>query len=204
MNFEPSVTLYLIVATVVVSLLAWQNPRWLQAMIHHPPSVQRGEYWRLVTHGFIHAGGTHLAFNMITLFFFGMAMERVLVPAIGMGGFVLFYLAAIVLASLPSHLRHLRDPGYRSLGASGAVSAVLFAYILLQPWSLLFVFFIPVPAIVFAAVYVGYSLYAQRQDRDNINHSTHLWGGAWGVAFMLWLEPALLARFFRELLSPLG
>ncbi|WP_028484555.1 rhomboid family intramembrane serine protease [Thioalkalivibrio sp. ALE17] len=204
MNFEPSMTLYLIVATVVVSLLAWQNPRWLHAMIHHPPSVQRGQYWRLVTHGFIHADGTHLAFNMITLFFFGMAMERVLVPEIGMGGFVLFYLAAIVLASLPSHLRHLRDPSYRSLGASGAVSAVLFAYILLQPWSLLFVFFIPVPAIVFAAVYVGYSLYAQRQNRDNINHSAHLWGGAWGVAFMLWLEPGLLARFFHELLAPLG
>lgn len=204
MDFEPSVTLYLIVATVLVSLLAWQQPRWLHAMIHHPPSVQRGEYWRLLTHGFIHADGTHLAFNMITLFFFGTAMEGVLVPAIGMGGFVLFYLAAIVVASLPTHLRHRNDPAYRSLGASGAVSAVLFAYILLQPWSLLFVFFIPVPAIVFAAVYIAYSLHAQQNGRDNINHSAHLWGGAWGVVFMLLLEPALLARFVGELLTPFG
>lgn len=201
---ELSVTLFLIAATVAISLLAWQQGRLFEALIYWPPAVSRGEWWRLLTHGFIHADGTHLAFNMITLFFFGSVMERILTPAVGTLGFVLFYLAGIIVAILPTHFRHRRDASYRSLGASGAVSAVLFAYILLQPWSLLLVFFIPVPAIVFAAVYVAYSFYAQRQVRDNVNHSAHLWGGAWGIAFMVWLEPQVLQHFFSELLTPLG
>ncbi|WP_018861500.1 MULTISPECIES: rhomboid family intramembrane serine protease [unclassified Thioalkalivibrio] len=204
MEYDFYITLFIIAGTVAASVWAWQRPRVMERMIYWPPAVARGEYWRLVTHGFIHADGTHLAFNMITLFFFGMAMERVLVPAIGVLGFVAFYLAGIVLAILPTHLRHRDNRFYRSLGASGAVSAVLFAYILLQPWSMLFVFFIPMPAIVFAAAYVAYSFWAQRQARDNVNHSAHLWGGAWGVGFMLLLEPALFGRFFQELLSPLG
>ncbi|WP_018863904.1 rhomboid family intramembrane serine protease [Thioalkalivibrio sp. ARh3] len=198
------ITLFIIAGTVATSVWAWQRPRVLERMIYWPPAVARGEYWRLITHGFIHADGTHLAFNMITLFFFGMAMERVLVPEIGVLGFVAFYLAGIVLAILPTHVRHRDNRFYRSLGASGAVSAVLFAYILLQPWAMLFVFFIPMPAIVFAAAYVAYSFWAQRQARDNVNHSAHLWGGAWGVGFMLLLEPALFGRFLQELLSPLG
>lgn len=197
-----SVTLILIGVTAAVSVLAWRSPRLLDRLIYWPPAVTRGEWWRLLTHGFIHADGAHLAFNMITLFFFGTVMERVLAPRIGIAGFVGFYLAGIVAAGLPTHLRHRRDPRYRSLGASGAVAAVLFAYILLAPWSMLLVFFVPVPAIVFAVVYVGYSLWAEYHARDHINHGAHLWGAAWGVAFMLLLEPALLGRFFEELLAP--
>lgn len=197
-----SATLFLILVTAGVSWLAWRQPDWMERLIYWPPAVARGEWWRLLTHGLIHADGAHLVFNMVTLYFFGSTMERVLVPRIGLEGFVLFYAAGIVLAMLPSHFRHRRDPGYRSLGASGAVSAVLFAYILLAPWSMLLVFVVPVPAIVFASAYVAYSLWAERQGRDAINHSAHLWGGAWGVAFMLLLEPRLLARFIGELLSP--
>ncbi|MBA1145609.1 rhomboid family intramembrane serine protease [Ectothiorhodospiraceae bacterium WFHF3C12] len=195
-------TLALIAVTVAVSVAAWQKPRLLDALIYWPPAVGRGEYWRLLTHGFIHADGAHLVFNMITFFFFGRVMERVLVPHIGVAGFVLFYLAGLVLAMLPTHLRQRGNPNYRGLGASGAVSAVLFAFILLQPWAMLLVFVIPVPAIVFAAAYVGYSIWAEKQARDNINHGAHLWGAAWGVLFMLGLEPALLQHFFRALFSP--
>ncbi len=195
-----SITLVIIAVTVIISLLAWQQPRLMERYIYHGPSVGRGEWWRLVSHGFLHGDGTHLLFNMITLYFFGRLIEQFLVPRIGVAGFVLFYLAGIVLAMLPSHFAHRRDPFYRSLGASGAVSAVLFAFILLQPWAMLFVMFVPVPAIVFAVLYVGYSLWAGRRQRDNINHSAHLWGGAWGVAFLLVLEPRLLPRFMELLL----
>lgn len=199
-----NITLILIAITAVVSWLAWQRPRLLDALIYWPPAVARGEWWRLVSHGFIHADGSHLLFNMITLYFFGSVMERVLIPVIGVAGFVLFYLAGILVAIVPSHLRHRRDASYRSLGASGAVSAVLFAYILLQPWSMLLVFIVPVPAIVFAIVYVGYSYWAERRGMSSINHSAHLWGAAWGVVFMLLLEPRLLPRFVSELLTPLS
>lgn len=197
-------TLGLIGITVGISLLAWQRPWLFDALIYWPPAVGRGQWWRLVTHGFIHADGSHLLFNMITLFFFGAAMERVLVPHIGTVGFVLFYLVGIVVAILPSHLRHRHDPHYRSLGASGAVAAVLFAYILLQPWAMLLVMFLPMPAIAFAVIYVGYSIWAERRARDNINHGAHLWGAAWGVGFMLFLEPRLLSRFLDQLTSPPG
>ena len=198
------ITLALIGITVGISLLAWQRPRLFDALIYWPPAVGRGQWWRLITHGFIHADATHLLFNMITLFFFGTAMERVLVAHVGTVGFVLFYLAGIVIAILPSHVRHRHDHGYRSLGASGAVAAVLFAYILLQPWAMLLVMFLPMPAIAFAAIYVGYSLWAARRAPDNINHGAHLWGAAWGVGFMLLLEPRLLARFLEQLASPPG
>ncbi len=195
-------TLALILLTTGVTLAAWKWPRLYDALIYSPPGVARGQYWRLLSHGFIHADGTHLLFNMVTLYFFGTVMELVLTPRIGQAGFLLFYLSGLLVAILPTHLRHRRNPRFRSLGASGAVSAMLFAYILLRPWSLLFVLFIPVPAILFAAAYVIYSIRAQHRGRDGVNHSAHLWGGAWGVVFMLGLEPTLAGRFFEALMSP--
>lgn len=196
------ITLALIAVTVVVSMLAWQRPDWLDRLVYWPPAVARGEWWRLLSHGFVHADGTHLAFNMITLYFFGRIMEPALAGRIGPIGFLLFYLAAIVVAMLPSHFRHRRDPHYRSLGASGAVSAVLFAYILLDPWAMLLVFVLPVPAILFAAAYVAYSVYAMRNPRSRINHGAHLWGGLWGVVFLVVLEPRVVGHFLRSLSAP--
>ena len=197
-----TLTLFIVAATAVVSILAWRQQTLLDRLIYWPPAVARGEWWRLITHGFIHADGAHLAFNMITLFFFGAFMERLLVDRIGAAGFLLFYLAGILVAILPSHIRHRHDHRYRCLGASGAVAAVLFGYVLIQPWGMLFVMFVPMPAVVFAAVYVGYSLWAERNAPGNVNHSAHLWGAVWGVAFLLFLEPRLLTRFIGELLSP--
>lgn len=196
------ITLALIVVTVIVSVLAWQRPQWLDRLIYWPPAVARGEWWRLLSHGFVHADGQHLAFNMITFYFFGSIMENLLAGRIGSIGFVLFYLSAIVVAMLPSHIRHRRDPDYRSLGASGAVSAMLFAYILMDPWAMLLVFVIPVPAILFAAAYVLYSVYAMRDPRSRVNHGAHLWGGLYGVVFLLVLEPRVVGHFLRTLMAP--
>ena len=114
----------------------------------------------------------------------------------------MFYVAGIVVAILPTHFRHLHDTTYRSLGASGAVAAVLFGYILIQPWSTLLVMFIPMPAIVFAVLYLWYSIWADRRGGDQVNHGAHLAGAAWGVAFLLLLEPRLLPRFLERLLAP--
>ncbi|MDN3519429.1 rhomboid family intramembrane serine protease [Aquisalimonas lutea] len=198
-----TVTLALILVTAAISVYAWRDSRVLEKLVHWPPGVRRGEWWRLLSHGFIHADAGHLVFNMITLFFFGRIMEQVLIPRIGAAGFVLFYLAGIVLAALPSQFRHRDNPRFLSLGASGAVAAVLFAYILIQPWAMLVVFVVPVPAIVFAAAYVGYSLWAEHQGGGRINHSAHLGGAAWGVIFLAGLEPAVLPHFLAELVAPL-
>ena len=196
-------TLILIAVTVLVSWLAFDRPRLLDRLILWPPAIDRQkQYDRLLTHGFIHADWQHLLFNMITLFFFGRVAEQVIGSMIGPVGFLLFYLSAIVIAILPTYLRHRHDTRYRSLGASGAVSAVLFAFILVQPWSLIFVFFLPVPAIVYGAFFVGYSIWMDRQGTDNTNHNAHLSGAIYGVLFMLLMEPRIAGLFLERLASP--
>src|SRR6185369_9120570 len=106
------------------------------------------------------------------------------------------YTVGLIVSILPSYFRHRDDPDYRSLGASGAVSAVLFAFILLQPWSIIYVkFVLPVPAIVFAVLYIGYSIYADMKAADKINHAAHLWGAAYGVIFTVAIEPPVLSHF---------
>ena len=196
-------TFALIAVTVLVSWLAFERPALLDRLILWPPAIDRKkQYARLLTHGFIHADWSHLLFNMITLYFFGRQIEVVMSKLIGPMGFVLFYLSAIVIAILPTYLRHRHDPTYRSLGASGAVSAVLFAFILLQPWSLIFVFFLPMPAILYAVMYIGYSIYMDKRGGDNINHSAHISGAIYGVLFMLLMEPRFGGAFLQRLMSP--
>lgn len=196
-------TFILIAVTVAVSWLAFERPQLLNRLILWPPAIDRNhQYDRLVTHGFIHADWSHLLFNMITLYFFGRVIEGVIGQLIGPFGFLLFYLSAIVIAILPTYLRHRHDPSYRSLGASGAVSAVLFAYVLLKPWSLIIVFVLPMPAILYAVAYVAYSFWMDRRGGDNINHSAHLSGAIYGVLFMLLMEPRVGTIFLERLMNP--
>ena len=198
-----SLTILLVVATVAVSWFAFNNPRLLDRLLLWPPAIQRQhQYDRFVTHGFVHADWQHLLFNMITLYFFGRMVESLFAPYIGAIGFLLFYLSAIVVAMLPTYLRHRHDPRYRSLGASGAVSAVLFVFILAAPWSMIFVFFLPVPAILYAVMYVGYSVWADRNAHDNINHSAHLWGAGYGLLFTVMMEPRVIPYFLQQLMHP--
>ncbi len=197
------VTYVLIGVTVLVSWQAFNNRALMERLILWPPAIKRyRQYDRLLTHGFIHADTTHLLFNMITLFFFGRAIEPVFVDRIGMLGFAAFYLSAIVMAIMPTYIRHANDPQYRSLGASGAVSAVLFSFVLFAPWSLIFVFFIPVPAIVYAVLYIGYSIWMDRRGTDNVNHSAHLWGAVYGMLFTVMMEPRVATTFLARVASP--
>ena len=203
MPFTP-ITLILVAITCLVSWQAWERPKLFDRLILWPPAIDRKrEYDRLITHGFIHANGIHLVVNMVTLYSFGGLMERFFGQRIGMVGFLAFYLSAIVVAILPTYLRHRRDSRYSSLGASGAVSAVLFSSVLLDPWSGILLFFIvPLPAIAFAVLYVGYSMWMDKKGGDNINHSAHLWGAVYGVVFALAIEPGLGPYFLQRLANP--
>lgn len=199
----PSFTLIIIALTCAASFVAFNNPKMIDAMILWPPAVSRkGEWWRLLSYGFIHADFMHLLFNMLTFFFFGPQIEGLLSERLGVWGFPVFYLVGLVVSILPTYLRNQNNAQYRSLGASGAVSAVLFAYILLQPWAIIGVFFIPMPAIVFAVLYTAYSIWMDKRGGDNVNHSAHLWGAAYGVIAVLLIEPAVFGHFLGELGNP--
>jgi len=198
------ITLALIAITVGVSWWALRDRGWMDRLILWPPAVSRHrQYDRLLTYGFVHADFMHLLFNMITLYFFGGFVEQLITELTGQRWvYLAFYLSALLVSILPSYLKNHRNPNYLSLGASGAVSAVLFAFILIQPWQLIFVFFIPVPAVVFAVVYIGYSIWMDRRGGDRINHSAHLAGAGFGVLFMLAMEPRVLGYFLSQLMQP--
>jgi membrane associated rhomboid family serine protease len=197
-------TLIIIAITCVVSFASFGNPNLLGALIFWPPAVtQKHDYSRFLSYGFVHGDFQHLLFNMITLYFFGRVIEGFVNSQLGPYGFGLFYLLGLIVSILPTYFQHRNDENYRSLGASGAVSAVLFAFILFQPWAMIYFFFwLPIPAIVYAVLYVGYTIWANRRGGGRINHSAHLWGAAYGVAFVLVLKPGVLSLFTERLLHP--
>ena len=200
---EFTITIAIIIITAIISFTAFNNEKITNDLIFWPPMIkEKHQYYRFITSGFIHADIAHLAFNMITLYFFGRAMEMFFIAKIGKIGFLLFYIVGIIVSEIPSYIKHRNNYQYRSLGASGAVTAVLFSFILLAPWQTLYVFFLPVPAIIFAALYVGYSIYMDRKGGDNVNHSAHLWGAVWGIAFTLLMDPNVFPHFLDQLMKP--
>ncbi|HET6545125.1 MAG TPA: rhomboid family intramembrane serine protease [Rhodanobacteraceae bacterium] len=197
------VTLCIIVLTCLVSITAFGSRKLLEGLILWPPAVaNNGQVYRLITYGLVHADGQHLLFNMFTLYFFGGAMERFFSSYVGESGFALFYLGGLLASILPTYVKNRHNAEYRSLGASGAVSAVLFAFILLQPWATIYVFVLPVPAIIFAVAYLGYTIYMDRRSAGQVNHSAHLWGAIYGIVFTLVMEPRVLGAFLQALVHP--
>lgn len=198
-----SSNLIIIAITCIVSIIAFNNARLMQELILWPPAISRDrQYYRLLSYGLLHADPMHLLFNMFTLYFFGRAMEPLYNMVLGPFGFVIFYCGGLVASILPTYWRNRNNSRYRSLGASGAVSATLFAFILLQPWARILVFVIPMPAILFAVLYVAYEFWQERQGGGNINHNAHLWGAAYGVLFTILMEPRVIGVFLDQLMHP--
>ena len=180
--------------TVAVSLLGlFRMPRIIEACLFRPYElVRRSQYATLFTSGLVHADLAHLLFNMVTFYFFAFPLER----TIGTVAFVLLYASGLVLSHLCTFVKQRNNPGYASLGASGAISAVLFAYIVYYPTSTLFIlpFPVPIPAVLFAVAYVAWSWYSARQARGRINHDAHLCGALAGLAFVALFDPGAWRR----------
>jgi len=197
---------YLIIGfTCVISFLAFNNA-FLKAKLMHWPyeEVRNGEYYRWLTSGFLHGHFMHLAFNMLTLYFFGSYVEQWFVaafPEFGAIFYLIFYLLAIVAASSATFYKYRNSPSFASIGASGAVAAILFASILLFPTSKIYLFFIPIgiPAFIFGLMYLWFSAYEAKRGRDNIDHTAHYYGALFGFFFPIILEPRLLPLFFLQL-----
>lgn len=201
-----SVTLIIIIITCLVSISVFNKPAELNKLIFWPALIkEKNQYYRFISSGFIHADWMHLGFNMLTLYFFGRYVESAFQQLFGHGIFILFYLLAMVAADIQTYLQYRNDYHYRSLGASGAVSAVLFASILFDPWSKIYIFIIPIgiPAFVFGAIYLGYCIYMSKRGQDNINHTAHLWGALFGILFTIVMKPEIVPYFIQQLTAGL-
>ena len=195
--FQIPHTYLIILITVLMSMAAWQHRAVMDRLIFNISAIRYGQYDRFLTHGFIHNDGIHLFFNMLTLFFFGRHIEWFFREYLWGMGFVLFYCSAIIVAAIPSYLKNKNFNSYRSLGASGAVNAVLFSSILFDPWATIYLYFIPIPAILFGVAYLCYSIYASRSGHAPlIDHYAHITGAVYGFLFPLLLMPALGSSFF--------
>lgn len=197
-------TLAIIAFTVVISLLGLQDQRVFQQLVFEPYTIHaRKDWFRFVTHAFLHAHIPHLAINMFVLYSFGRVLERSFSTELGMNGslpFVLLYLGGVVFAALPSYKRHLYDPGYRAVGASGAVSAVLFATILLFPMEELYIFGVfPIKGILFGPLYLAYEYYLDKKGNDNVAHDAHFYGALFGLGFMTILKPSLWIQLLQQI-----
>ncbi len=200
-----SLTVIIIAITCLVSVMGFNNPKLIDNLIFWPPAItEQKQYYRFVTPGLIHADFMHLAFNMFTLYFFGSEMETRYTHDLGLPqySYLLLYVGALVVSLLPTYFKHRHDYNYRSLGASGAVCAVLFAFILLKPWVTILVFVIPVPAIIYAGLFLGYSIYMSRKGGGYINHDAHFWGALFGIVFTIASRPSVINTFLEEISHP--
>ncbi|MBL7832585.1 MAG: rhomboid family intramembrane serine protease [Cyclobacteriaceae bacterium] len=201
---EFNFTIAIIVITSAISLYAMNSREVLSRFMMNPYMVtQRGQYYRLLTSGLIHKDFTHLIFNMFSLFFFGPNLESIFGMIFGSLGpvyFIALYVLGIIVSDLPTVLKHKSNPGYNSLGASGAVSSVIFACILFDPLSNLYLYFaIPIKGFIFAAIYLIYSYMSAKNSRDGINHDAHLYGALFGILFCIVLYPDSIRIFIEQI-----
>ena len=192
---EISITLIIIIATCIISISAFSNEKIIGQLIFYPPAVNRGQWYRLFSCGLIHADIGHLMFNMYALYIFGVGtgnsgVEYSFIEIFGENGkwiYLLMYVLALAASLLPTYSKNKDNYHYRSLGASGAVSAVVFAHILMEPLLGMGLFFIPVyiAGFLFGILYLFISGWLDRKGGDNINHSAHIFGAIFGVAFTI-------------------
>lgn len=197
-----SITLIILVGCALASISAFNNRDLFFKLDFQPYMiVQKKEWYRFVSHAFIHADWGHLVINMFVLYQFGKYVEgafAALFPEKWILYFIMLYLGGILFSSLPGFARHRENYAYHGVGASGAVSAIVYAFILIEPTAPLGIIFIPIhiPAWIFGLLYLGLEYYLDKNSKSHIAHSAHYFGAIFGVVFTFVLEPQLLLRFF--------
>ncbi|MCD7935580.1 MAG: rhomboid family intramembrane serine protease [Tannerellaceae bacterium] len=207
-------TILIILTTVIVSVICFRRPDLLYKLSFNPYRMVRDKEWsRFITHGFVHADMMHLFVNMFTLYSFGRYMEYTFAawgfPSWQFGefeggswAFTGLYFGGLIASSMHDLFKYKDYAMYNSIGASGAVSAVLFSSFVFNPWGRIYLFaLIPVPGIVFGFVYLFYCQYMAKNSRDNINHNAHLWGAVYGLLFPMVLDYRLFFYFISNLLQ---
>lgn len=188
------------ILTIITTLLAFSNEELYGKFMMHPYSVyRRRNVYTLITSGFIHKDWMHLFFNMFSFYFFAFNLER----TIGHWQFGVLYLVSMVLSDLPSVAKHREDFWYNSLGASGAISAVVFGYILFFPMTGMYIMPIPfeIKAIFFGPLYLIYCSYASKYSRDNVNHDAHFFGALSGIMITIAMYPKVVPLFLHQIIA---
>lgn len=202
-----SITVLLIIITCIISYYA--QPRTANFIqLQHSPFVEtrNKQYYRMLTSGFVHGGWVHLFINMFVLYDFGQTVENQFIIYFGetMGrlNYLLLYLVTIVVANCGTLIKHRDNPQFASVGASGAVSGILFVYIIFYPWNLLLIMFIiPCPAILASILFLVYSSWAAKNSQDFIDHDAHFYGAVFGFIFAVALKPSFFNLFLHNLIS---
>ncbi|MFN3345827.1 MAG: rhomboid family intramembrane serine protease [Chloroherpetonaceae bacterium] len=195
-----SVAILILLVMFVLSIIALEKPAFREALLLHPYRVVReNRYHTLLTSGFVHNDWLHLIFNAVTFYFFAVPLEQI----VGAEFFLLIYFGSLLASSIPDVVMEWRNPTFRTLGASGAISGAMFAFILHAPSSKISLFLLPVgiPAPIFALLYLTYTYYASKQGMDNINHNAHLWGALAGLGITIFLNPDTLSNFIGYYLN---
>jgi len=205
---EYSFNTIIIIITVIASYYVDRRPDLKYKFMLNPYKIaNNNEYFRFITSGFIHGGWMHLFFNMFTLYLFGSMLEPIFQYSLGSAGsfyYVAFYIVAIVVADIPSFIKHRNNPGYNALGASGGTSAVVVSYIMFDPLVSLrpILLPIPIPGFIFATLYMAYSYYMARNDQmDGIGHDAHFFGALFGVLASIGIQPDVVPNFISQLAS---
>ena len=200
-------TLTIVIITALISVLCFYNDSLMSRLMFNPYQVyHRKELWRLVTHGFLHADWIHLIVNMIVLYSFGRNVEAWIYqlknedyinsPVLT---YILLYFGGIIISTLITLFRYRNNYNYNSVGASGAVSSVVFTSIFFSPMDKIYFFgAIPIPGIIFAILYLVYSSYMGRRGKDNINHEAHFAGAIYGFIFPVLIDFDLVSHFLNE------
>lgn len=200
-----SANILLIILTCIVSYYGFNNRSFFEKLKHFPYQEQRDKsFSRWLTAGFLHGSWMHLLINMFVLYTFGDYVERLLVQlygaAMGRTAYILLYLAVIILANIPTYLKHRNNPGFASIGASGAVSGIIFIFILLNPWEKIYLYgVIGIYSIIAGVAYLIYSSWASKNSRDNVDHDAHFYGALFGLIIIIALKPQLFTIFIQEI-----
>jgi len=198
-----NVAIILIIAICAISIAGFSQAELVYKYQFNAYQIKhRKEYIRLISHGFFHADWMHLLINMFVLYSFGDAVLFYFSQSIAANPnllFIFFFLSAIVISSLYSFAKEKDNYNYNALGASGAVSAIVFASILYNPYGTIYLYFIPVPGIVLGIGYLVYSRIMSKKNVDNIGHDAHFWGAVYGLVFPIIFEPRLLIHFVQKI-----
>ncbi len=199
-----SMTLIIIVITCGISILAFSRADLMEKLQFNASQVvHQKQFYRLISHGFVHANWEHLVVNMIVLYSFGSAIESYFGYYFGRSAnsyFLILYIGGMLVSNIYALIKQHNNFYYNAVGASGAVSAVLFAAIFFNPWSKIYFFgLLPIPGIVFAVLYLIYSYYMSRKDNDHIAHDAHFLGALFGFIFPILLNPSLFQTFLDKL-----